>query len=149
LIQAAAAAMMLQKPAHVRLGRDYPMRLACLFPVVLLGACATAPKSPPTPAPESVAPAAAAAPAADAAPATATGAKFEQIDAANIAEAQAAGYKVVDDKGTTLLCRKDLITGTRLKYVTTCLTAMQWRENANAAREAVKPAPTAKPVRGN
>ena len=134
------------------------MRFASLLPVVLLGACATAPKAPSTPPPAPAPPVAAAAPAAAttaaepaaaADPATAKDARFAQIDETNIAEAQAAGYKVVNDKGNTLLCRKDLITGTRLKYVTTCLTALEWRENADAARSAVKPGPTAKPIKGN
>ena len=102
------------------------MRLITLLLVALLGACASSPKAP--------------------APSQET---FDHIDANNIAEAQAAGYKVVNQKGSTLLCRKSLLTGTRLQYVTTCLTPMEWKETSDSARAAVKPAPIAKPTLGN
>jgi hypothetical protein len=128
------------------------MRFAVLVPVILLTACASAPKAPPTaaPAPTS-APASAAAPT----PTSSTGAafvgapgkaadaaasekgEFDTINAANIAEAQKAGYKVVNQDGETLLCRKTKESGTRVRYLTTCLTAARWKEQADAGREAV------------
>ncbi len=114
------------------------MRFITLLPVVVLAACASAPKAPPTPAPTAAATEAAS-----------SAKQLDQIDASNIAEAQAAGYKVVNEKGNTLLCKKSLLTGTRLQYVTTCLTAMEWKENSDAARAAVKPNPVWKPERGN
>ena len=51
-----------------------------------------------------------------------------KVDASNIAEAQAAGYKIVNKNGEQLLCRKTLLTGSRLKSTTSCLTQAQWTE---------------------
>ena len=50
------------------------------------------------------------------------------LDASNIAEAQAAGYKIVNEKGTTLLCRKDPKVGSHVQFTTTCLTAQEWQQ---------------------
>lgn len=127
------------------------MRVAALLPVSvvlasMIAACATTPNTVSTaaaPTPPRVTPTAAAE------PADADEKKFDYIDASNIAEAQAAGYKVVNEKGTTLLCKKSLLTGTRLHYVTTCLTASEWRETTQAAKDGVKPNPVYKPTRGN
>jgi hypothetical protein len=41
----------------------------------------------------------------------------------------------VNEKGSTMFCKKTLLTGTRLKYVTTCLTAAQWRQTTDEAKE--------------
>jgi len=72
-------------------------------------------------------------------------ARVASVSAANIAEAQKAGYKVVNEKGTQLLCRKSLITGTRLKYQTTCLTAEQYAEQSRDAQDSMRPAPSPMP----
>ena len=124
------------------------MRLAFLLPVLLVGACATAPKEAATQPSASAAPAAVAAPAtapgagsATTAPASGADKKFATIDASNIAEAQAAGYKVVNENGTTLLCRKAGVSGTRLKQTTTCLTAQEWRAKEEEGREAMTTGP--------
>jgi hypothetical protein len=69
------------------------------------------------------------------------------VNASNIADAQKAGYRVVNEKGTQLLCRKSLITGTRLKYQTTCLTAEQYADQARAAQDAMRPPPETVPRR--
>ena len=65
--------------------------------------------------------------------------KFAVIDASNIAEAQAAGWKVVDNGGTPLYCRKEQITGTRVAQRTTCLTAAEIQERAAQGRDAMTP----------
>jgi hypothetical protein len=63
--------------------------------------------------------------------------KFAVIDASNIAEAQAAGFKIVNDGGTPLFCRKEQITGTRVNQRTVCLTADEMNERARKARDAM------------
>jgi hypothetical protein len=92
--------------------------------VALLAACASQPPAKP-------------APAVQATPSTAQGDPFATIDAANLVEAQKAGYKVVNEKGAPLLCRRDHPTGTRLKEQTTCLTLEEWRSANRNAREAL------------
>jgi hypothetical protein len=67
--------------------------------------------------------------------------KFAVIDATNIAEAQKAGYKIVNQNGTQLLCRRELITGTRLHYKTSCLTAEELHDMNNKAADAMRTPP--------
>ena len=45
-----------------------------------------------------------------------------KVDATNVADVQHAGYKIVDKDGQKLYCRRDLVTGSRVKFNTTCLT---------------------------
>lgn len=45
-----------------------------------------------------------------------------------IMAAQKAGYTIKNENGQQLLCRKDLQTGSRLRYKTSCLTARQWEQ---------------------
>jgi predicted small lipoprotein YifL len=115
-------------------GRTTVMRLIVVAAVAAaLAACAsTKPSAPPV--------------AAKAAPAKATVVaapttqeeKFAVIDATNIAEAQAAGFKVVNDGGTPLFCKKEQITGTRTAQRTVCLTAAEMQERARAGRDSMK-----------
>jgi hypothetical protein len=114
------------------------MRLIVVAAAAVLAACAsTKPTEPPkTPEPA----AAKAAPAKAnvvAAPATSND-KFAVIDATNIAEAQAAGFKVVNDGGTPLFCKKEQITGTRTAQRTVCLTAAEMQERARKGRDSMK-----------
>ena len=93
------------------------MRFVCVVSVLLLAACATEkapPEAPPTK-------------------------KFDHIDASNIEAAQAAGYKIVDQNGTKMYCRKDAQLGTRLKTKVTCLTEAEWASAQQAGREMVRP----------
>ncbi|HVY80410.1 MAG TPA: hypothetical protein VG994_05455 [Steroidobacteraceae bacterium] len=104
----------------------------------LLAACAgTAPqKTTPAPAPAPSATSRAVAPAT-----TPSSDKFATIDATNLVEAQKAGYKVVNENGQQLFCRRDTVTGTRLQHRTTCLTAQQLMEMNAKAAEAMRGAP--------
>lgn len=108
--------------------------LAGTLLVVLAGCAGTAPKKE----------TAAAAPAAPAAPAAtqqanANGATESRVklDASNIAEAQAAGYKIVTKNGEKLYCRKDFATGSHLSTKTTCLTEAERQKEYEAARTAM------------
>jgi len=58
-----------------------------------------------------------------------------KIDSSNIAEAQAAGYKVVDQDGKEMLCRKELLTGSHARYRTSCLTPEEWTSLARSQRD--------------
>jgi len=80
---------------------------------VLAAGCATTPKEPPA-------------------------TKVVPIDASNIAEAQAAGYKVVNKDGQDLLCRKELLTGSHARYRTSCLTPDEWKTLADTQRSTVQ-----------
>jgi hypothetical protein len=110
-----------------------PILVAAL--VALLAACASTPPAKPT---AQVAP-----PAADSKVAAASHApakeEFGTIDASNIADAQQAGYRVINDNGQKLYCKKDVVTGTRLGKRTTCLTAAQLEEISAKGREVVHP----------
>lgn len=80
---------------------------------VLAAGCATTPKEPPV-------------------------TKEVPVDASNIAEAQAAGYKVVNQDGKDLLCRKELMTGSHARYRTSCLTLAEWKSLSETNRAMVQ-----------
>jgi len=80
---------------------------------VLAAGCATTPKEPPV-------------------------TRQVPVDASNIAEAQAAGYKVVNENGKELLCRKELMTGSHARYRTSCLTPDEWKTLADNQRAGVQ-----------
>jgi hypothetical protein len=63
--------------------------------------------------------------------------KRVKVDASNIAEAQAAGYRVVNRNGQTLYCHKEYLTGSRLKSQTSCLTVTQWAELSQGSRDVI------------
>src|SRR5262245_59989761 len=87
--------------------------IACLIAACALAACAAKPPAPPA-------------------------AREVPIDASNIAEAQAAGYKIVNEKGKTLLCRKDPRVGSHVQFTTTCLTPQEWEQLAKDNRANVE-----------
>lgn len=51
-----------------------------------------------------------------------------ELDADKIMAAQKAGYTIKNENGQTLLCRRDLQTGSRLRHKTSCLTAREWEQ---------------------
>jgi hypothetical protein len=61
-----------------------------------------------------------------------------KVDSSNIVEAQKAGYKVVDQDGKKLYCKRDLNTGSHVRYTTTCLTEQEWQEMVDASRRSVE-----------
>jgi hypothetical protein len=70
-----------------------------------------------------------AAPASDAKPNTSASSPLEgELDAEKIMAAQRAGYQIKNENGQTLLCRRDLQTGSRVRYKTSCLTAREWSQ---------------------
>jgi hypothetical protein len=87
--------------------------VAGLVAVLVTGCASTAPKEPPQ-------------------------TKVVPVDASNIAEAQAAGYKVVNKDGQDLLCRKELLTGSHARYRTSCLTPEEWKSLADNQRSTVE-----------
>ena len=99
--------------------------------VVVLAGCAGIPPAKETTA---AAPAAAVTKQANANGATETRVK---LDASNIAEAQAAGYKIITRNGEKLYCRKDFVTGSHLSTKTTCLTEAERQKEYEAARTAM------------
>jgi len=75
---------------------------------------------------------------AEQAPAPAAATKQVKLDSSNIAEAQAAGYKIVNENGKTLFCRKELQTGSHVQYRTSCLTEAEWKQMAENGRATVQ-----------
>jgi hypothetical protein len=71
-------------------------------------------------------------------PATPPVSREVPLDASNIAEAQAAGYKIVNEKGKTLLCRKEPKTGSHVQFTTTCMTPEEWEQLAKDNRANVE-----------
>jgi hypothetical protein len=51
-----------------------------------------------------------------------------ELDADKIMAAQKAGYQIRNENGQTLFCRKELQTGSRVRYRTSCLTAREWKQ---------------------
>jgi len=64
--------------------------------------------------------------------------KQVKVDGSNVAEAQAAGYKIVNENGKTLFCRKELETGSHVRYRTSCLTEAEWKQMAESAKASVQ-----------
>lgn len=60
------------------------------------------------------------------------------VDASNIVEVQKAGYKIVNKDGQQLYCKRDLNTGSHLRYTTTCLTAQELQAVLDASRRSVE-----------
>lgn len=51
-----------------------------------------------------------------------------ELDADKIMAAQKAGYKIKNENGQTLLCRKELQTGSHTRYRTSCMTPREWQQ---------------------
>jgi hypothetical protein len=49
-----------------------------------------------------------------------------KLDADKIMAAQKAGYKIKNENGQTLLCRRELQTGSHTRYRTSCMTPQEW-----------------------
>jgi hypothetical protein len=106
------------------------MRFISLLPLVLLAACATSTPQKAQQAPQTKAPAAVVS-----AGSAASKSEFATISEANLARAQAAGYKVVDENGHKLYCRRSLVTGTRLRYQTDCVTEAEFLQLSTNTKE--------------
>ena len=90
------------------------MRFSVMLAVIALTGCAAqAPKEPPA-------------------------VRQEKLDASNIVEAQKAGYKIVDENGKKRYCKRDLNTGSHVRYTTTCLTEEEWQAMIDASRRSVE-----------
>lgn len=61
-----------------------------------------------------------------------------ELDADKIMAAQRAGYKIKNENGKTLLCRRDLQTGSHTRYRTSCLTAREWEQLKNDNEQVLK-----------
>ena len=61
-------------------------------------------------------------------PASSTSPLEGELDAEKIMAAQRAGYQIKNENGQTLLCRRELQTGSRVRYHTSCLTGRQWAQ---------------------
>lgn len=92
------------------------MRVSSLFLIVVLAGCAGKPER---------------APEADAE-------RQVPVDSTNIVEVQKAGYKVVNENGKTLYCKRDLNTGSHVRKTTTCLTEAEWTAMVDASRRGVE-----------
>ncbi len=59
----------------------------------------------------------------------------KKSDAELVMEMQAAGYKIVNERGTQLFCKTDDILGSRLRKKTRCLTAAEIEQEHQAASD--------------
>jgi hypothetical protein len=59
------------------------------------------------------------------------------VDASNVADVQAAGYTIVNKNGEKLYCRKDPVTGSRVEFQTTCLTAQELYDRQHETQNAM------------
>ena len=108
------------------------MLIGCVLAALTIG-CASTESARPTP---PVAKSAAVQP--EMKPVTQEETRQVKLDKSNIAEAQAAGYKIVDKEGKRLLCRKELQTGSHVQYKTSCLTEQEWFVLEQSSRETVQ-----------
>jgi hypothetical protein len=73
-----------------------------------------------------------------------------KVDSSNIVEVQKAGYKIVDKDGQKLYCKRDLNTGSHVRYTTSCLTEAEWTAMRDASRRSVEQISRERlPPRGN
>ena len=101
------------------------MRILVCILVALIAGCAQTPETlapAPTPEPAAVA---------------ASGAEGEELIAA-VEQAIKEGYKIRNDKGQRLFCRKDLKTGTRVRSSIKCLTEDELLAEQRGARDFVE-----------
>jgi hypothetical protein len=89
------------------------MSISCVLAASVLLGCASQPAEPPV-------------------------TKQVKVDGSNVAAAQAAGYKIVNEKGKILYCRKEQETGSHVRYRTSCLTQEEWKQAAESSRAAVQ-----------
>jgi hypothetical protein len=61
-----------------------------------------------------------------------------KVDSSNIVEVQKAGYKIVNKDGQKLYCKRDLNTGSHVRYTTSCLTEEEWTAMIDASRRGVE-----------
>ena len=64
----------------------------------------------------------------------------ERKDKVDLVALQRAGYKLVNQNGVQLFCKKEQILGSRLRFKTRCLTAAEIEQESFAAREAMNEA---------
>lgn len=67
--------------------------------------------------------------------------KQVKVDAANVAEVQRAGYKVVNKDGQKLYCRTDLITGSHVRTKTQCLTEQELYDQMEGTKQSMSQRP--------
>jgi hypothetical protein len=60
------------------------------------------------------------------------------LDASNMVAAQKAGYKLVNENGRTLYCKRGMMTGTHARKETQCLTEAEWQEMRDTSRRSVE-----------
>ena len=72
-----------------------------------------------------------------------------KLDADKIMAAQKAGYQLKNENGQTLLCRKELQTGSRVRYRTSCLTAREWDQLQKDTVQTMRTFERPKPMIGN
>ena len=89
------------------------MRMSVMAAALVLAACASKPQEPQV-------------------------ARQVKIDASNIVEVQKAGYKLVTKDGEKLYCRRDLNTGSHVRYTTSCLTEDEMVALVQASRVGVE-----------
>lgn len=80
---------------------------------------------------------------------TPTEPKVVKVDITNAAEAQAAGYKIVNKNGQKLYCRKELVTGSRTRFTTECLTEEQRQAMMEGTRRQVETLRSRLPPQGH
>lgn len=71
-----------------------------------------------------------------------------KLDAEKIMAAQKAGYTIKNENGETLLCRKELQTGSRLRHKTSCLTPREWDQLQTDTAQALRAIERRKPPMG-
>jgi hypothetical protein len=109
----------------------------CWVAVAALAGCAGHPAMPGGTSSQPVAGAPVATGRAAATAADTNGAHQVPVDSSNVADVQAAGYKIVNKDGEKLYCRKDPITGSRVQFQTTCLTARELYDKQHQTQEAM------------
>lgn len=69
------------------------------------------------------------------------------VDADKIMAAQRAGYKIVQENGETLFCKRQKQTGSRLRENTMCLTSKEWERATDSTRQTLQDIARQRPPR--
>ena len=87
----------------------------CASSILLLGACATAPKEPPKTVPEP-----------------------QNVTLDELNTAIEGGVKIQNEKGEEMICRREAKTGSRLARETICMTQAEWVKVSEESQRATK-----------
>ena len=72
-----------------------------------------------------------------------------KLDPEKIMAAQKAGYSIRNEGGQTLLCRKEMKTGSRVRSTVSCMTAREWEQLQSDTSQSLRAIERRRPAMNN